>query len=501
MTQNKFIFRCHSSKYMKANGRDIMRKALIFFLLMWAGAATMAQNQAAKQKLLSSIDQQTDRYSVVARKIWEYAELGYQEKKSSDLLQSELKKSGFAVTAGVGGMPTAFTASYGQGHPIIGILAEFDALPGLSQDAVPEKKVLVSGSPGHACGHNLFGTGSVAAAIAIKEAIQTGNIKGTIRVYGTPAEEGGAGKVYMVRAGLFSDADVVLHWHPGDGNSASASSSLANKSAKFRFYGVASHASSAPEQGRSALDGVEALDYMVNMMREHIPSDARIHYVITKGGDAPNVVPAFAEVYYYVRHPVADTVKSLFERIVKAAQGAALGTGTRMDYEVIHGVYNVLPNETLSLVMDKNLHRVGGVNYDEQEKDFAAALQRSLIKKEPLLAAQTIQPFRVIEKGSGGSTDVGDVSWVVPTAGLSTATFVPGTPGHSWQAVAAAGMSIGNKGMIVAAKTLALTAYDIFTDPSIIKKAQQELQKRREPDFRYESLVGNREVPLNYRDN
>ncbi|HRI22760.1 MAG TPA: amidohydrolase, partial [Panacibacter sp.] len=270
-------------------------------------------------------------YKNIALQIWDFAELGYKEQKSSALLQKTLQENGFILQAGVADIPTAFVATYGSGFPVIGILAEYDALPGLAQEAVPEKKSIEGKAGGHGCGHHLFGTASVAAGIEIKKLIEQKLFTGTIRVYGCPAEEGGSGKVYMVRAGLFKDVDVVIHWHPADDNKVTTTSALANKSAKFRFYGTAAHASAAPEKGRSALDAVEAMDYMVNLMREHVPQETRIHYVITNGGKAPNVVPDFAEVYYYIRHPKRENVVEIFDRVVKAASGAATGTETKMD--------------------------------------------------------------------------------------------------------------------------------------------------------------------------
>jgi aminobenzoyl-glutamate utilization protein B len=302
----------------------------------------------------------------------------------------------------------------------------------------------------------------------------------------------------MVRAGLFKDVDAVIHWHPGSSNSASPGSSLSNKSGKFRFYGVASHAAASPEKGRSALDGVEAMNDMVNMMREHVPQETRIHYVITRGGEAPNVVPAFAEVYYYVRHPQSSDVKSIFERVVKAAQGAALGTETRMEYEVIHGAYNMLPNETLAKIMNDNLRSVGGYTYNEKEKAFAEKIQTTFTGSIPSLAGTAeIAPFKLEE--AGGSTDVADISWVVPTTGLRTATWVPGTSAHSWQAVAAGGTSIGAKGMMVAAKTMALAIIDLYNSPKVIEDAWKELKKRHGDNFVYEPLLGNRKPALDYR--
>jgi len=292
----------------------------------------------------------------------------------------------------------------------------------------------------------------------------------------------------------------MLHWHPGDRNSAAVRGSLANKSAKFRFRGVSAHAAAAPWRARSALDGVEAMNHMVNLMREHVPQETRIHYVITAGGAAPNVTPDFAEVWYYVRHPDPQEVLSIFDRVAAAASGAALGTGTEVDFEVIHGVYALLPNETLARAMHHNLEQVGGVHYAAEERQFAEEIQSSFAGEIPTLeTAAQIQDFVVDPGVTGGSTDVADVSWVVPTVGLSAATWVPGTSAHSWQAVAAGGTSIGNKGMMVAAKTLAMTAVELFGNPDLIAEAKAEHRRRVGPDFRYVPLVGDREPPLDYR--
>ncbi len=454
--------------------------------------------QDARQSALASIDARSDDYARLAREIWDLAEVGYQETESSKLLQAELSAAGFEVESGVAGMPTAFVATFGSGKPVIGILAEFDALPGITQSDAPERTPVDHKAAGHACGHHLFGTGSMAAAIAVKAWLQATGRPGTIRLYGTPAEEGGAGKVYMVREGLFSDVDVVLHWHAGDRNDASPGSSLANKSAKFRFRGVSAHAAAAPERGRSALDGVEAMNHMVNLMREHVPEDTRIHYVITSGGSAPNVIPDFAEVFYYVRHPDPEEVQALFDRVVKASEGAAMGTGTTVEHEVIHGIYALLPNDALARVMDRNLRAVGGVTYTAAERAFAAKVRESLAADAPPLdMAAAIEPYGI--KEAGGSTDVADVSWVVPTTGLRTATWVPGTAAHSWQAIAAGGMSIGTKGMLVAAKTLTLTAIDLLSNPETLSAAADEYRTRVGPDFTYVPLVGNRPPPLDYR--
>ena len=386
-----------------------------YILLIFTCCTLSLVAQKKEQDIITQLEAKTDFYDAIAKTIWANPELGYLEENSSALLQKTLLDEDFKIQTGVAEIPTAFVAEYGSGTPVIAILAEFDALPGISQKAQTTKEPVIEGGAGHACGHHLFGTASTAAGIAVKDWLKKTGTTGTVRVYGTPAEEGGAGKVYITRAGLLNDVDAVLHWHPGNQNSASATSTLANKSAKFRFYGEASHAAGAPWRGRSALDGVEAMNYMTNLLREHVPPETRIHYVITRGGEAPNVVPAFAEVFYYVRNPEAVNVKSIFEKVVKAAEGAAMGTHTEMNYEVIHGLYNILPNETLARVMYENLKKVGGVVYNEEETKFGEEIIATYPDVNASLAsANKIQDFVVREKGSGGSTDVGDVSWLVP---------------------------------------------------------------------------------------
>jgi aminobenzoyl-glutamate utilization protein B len=473
-------------------------KTAVFFILctLLAPAAVAADSGDGMRQFLAK---RQARDAEIARSIWDWAEVGYQEVKSSALLQEELSKAGFKVEPGVAGIPTAFVATAGAGKPVIGILAEFDALPGITQDAVPEREPIAGKPSGHACGHHLFGTASVSAAIAIADWLKQSGTPGTLRVYGTPAEEGGSGKVYMVRAGLFDGVDAVMHWHASDANSAGLDRSLANKTAKFRFHGLSAHASGAPDRGRSALDGVEAMNTMANLLREHIPTDARMHYVITSGGSAPNVVPDFAESYYYVRHADPLMTQQIFDRLVKTGEGAALGTGTRMEYEVIGGVYNLLPNEPLARVMHAKLTEVGGVKYSADEQTFAETLYANLNAPNMQLGSQEqVQAFEFQRPGIG-STDVADVSWTVPTVGLRTATWVPGTPAHSWQATAAGGMSIGYKGMNVASQTLALMGHELFTRPELLATARAEFEKRRGPDFRYEPMLGDRAPALDYR--
>ena len=474
-----------------SHGNYLLGASLLAALLNCAAGARAGEIE-------SLVDDQLEVGIGLADTIWRHAELGYLEQKSSAALQSYLGGQGFSLETGLAGMPTSFVASYGRGGPVIGILAEFDALPGLSQDAVAERRALVEGAAGHACGHHLFGAASATAGVAIARWLDDNDHAGTVRVYGTPAEEGGSGKVYLTRAGLFDDVDVVLHWHPGDKNTAAASSSTANKSGRFTFHGKAAHAASAPDRGRSALDAVEAMNYMVNLMREHVPSNSRIHYVITNGGDAPNIVPETAEVYYYVRHPRASQVVELFEWVVRTAEAAALGTGTQMTYEVMHGNYPVLPNETLARLVDGNLRSLGGFLYDDSERAFAMEIQKTLGVIPPSIdSTNEVRPFAITQ--GMGSTDVGDVSWNVPTVGFRTATWVPGTPAHSWQAVAAGGTSIGHKGMGLAAKLLARTAQDLIENPDIIDEARSELEQKRGADFEYEALLGDREPPLGYR--
>ena len=444
------------------------------------------------------VEQRRSEAIAIASDLFDYAELGYQEVKSSARLATYLEEHGFAVTTGVAGMPTSFIATRGTGKPVIAVLAEFDALPSLSQAAVPRRQPVVENGAGHACGHHLFGSASATAGIAIAEWLSATGTNGTVRVYGTPAEEGGSGKVYMTREGLFDDVDVALHWHPNDRNVAVPESSNGNKSARFTFRGIAAHAAAAPHRGRSALDGVEAMNYMTNLIREHMPSQARIHYIITHGGDAPNVVPERAQVYYYVRHPERDEVEVLFDRVVAAAEGAALGTGTRVGYEVMHGNYPLLPNEVLARTIYDEMRELGGVTYDETELEFAKAIRKSLFgNQRPLSRAREIAPFEFRQKT--GSTDVGDVSWNVPTAGFGTATWVPGTVAHSWQAVAAGGMSIGHKGMMLAAKVLAATARKLYVDPKLVAAARTEFEQRRGKSFVYRPLLGDRTPPLDYR--
>ena len=476
----------------------VLSATLLFGLPACAQTGFNALSEARASDVLASVDARYETTEEVALSLWEWAEVGYQEERSSKLLQDKLADAGFEVEAGVAGIPTAFVASWGTGGPVIAILAELDALPGINQSAAGRREPIDGKAAGHACGHNLFAAGSLSAALSVRDWLEASGTPGTVRLYGTPAEEGGSGKVYMVRGGLFDDVDFAIHWHADDENSAAARTSLANRSAKFRFTGVSAHAAGAPERGRSALDGVEAMNMMANMMHEHIDQDARMHYVITSGGNAPNVVPDFAEVFYYVRHPKPDGVEDIWERLENAARGAALGTGTDVDWEIIHGNNPLLVNEALAKVMHEKLNQVGGVTYTEEERTFAEKIQTSFLRPALALGSEeTIQPY---DTSLGyGSTDVGDVSYAVPTVGVRTATWVPGTSAHSWQAVAASGMSIGVKGSQVAAKSMALTAIELYLNEDLRAEARAEFDAARGENYEYRSLLGERSPPLDYR--
>lgn len=440
--------------------------------------------------------------SDIAMKIGHFAERGFHEVQSSALLQDRLAGAGFEIETGVAGMPTAFVASYGSGEPVIGFLAEFDALPGLSQAAVPHRQLVPGQNAGHGCGHNLLGTGSVLAAIATADWLRAAGHAGTVRVYGTPAEEGGGGKVYMVREGLFEDVTAVMNWHPDSFNASMTIPNLAAMTGIFQFRGQAAHAAVAPELGRSALDGVEAMNMMVNMMREHIGEKTRVHYAITSTNRASNVVPDFAEVKYTSRDPNPKEMKAVWERIKKAAEGAARGTETTVDYEIVAGYYGYLPNDELAAISYKHLERLSGISYTPEELDFARTMAETLpdrpdVASDVAASAAAIRPFA---PGStdvwSASSDVGDVSWTVPTNWVRTAAWVPGTKAHTWQSAAASNTTIGVKAMHLAAKVLALTAVELFQSPASVDRIQAEFERRTGKDFAYEPFIGDRQPPL-----
>lgn len=477
--------------------------ALACCLILANGQPLHAQSDLHRQ-VMKLVDDSSANWKQVSRQIWGFAELGYHEEKSSRLLQSQLKAAGFDVESGVADEPTGFIASYGQGKPVIAILGEFDALPGLSQQAVPERDPVTAGAPGHGCGHNLLGAGAALAAVAVKQYMQANHIRGTLRYYGTPAEESGDGKVYMVRAGVFKDVDVVLHWHPGDSNVVADGGELAITTARFTFHGIAAHAAMAPDRGRSALDAVMLMGTGIEYLREHVPSNTRIHYIISKGGVAANVVPDLAQMELMARHPSNATLEDIWNRIVDIAKGAALMTGTTYEVTNVGGDANIVSNDALAEVEQKNLEEVGGFTLDETQRKFALDLQKSLkIDSPPSLdLTHQIEPLhRPDPYAPAASTDVGDVSWVVPTIGFTTATFVPGVAPHTWQAAASAGMSIGQDGMVVASKVLALTAMDLFSNAQLISAAKADFAKELAGKTYHSSIPEGQKPPLNYRSN
>ncbi len=460
------------------------------------------QQSTGHNQIKELVDRHSEQYIQTSETIWEYAEVGYREEKSSTLLQSNLKAAGFRVEASVAGEPTAFIANYGQGKPVIAIMGEFDALPGLSQAATPDRSPVVQSAPGHGCGHNLLGAGAALAAVALKEYMAANHIAGTLRYYGTPAEEGGSGKVYMIRAGLFRDADVVLHWHPWDENAVINGGFLANTSAKFKFHGKAAHAAVAPERGRSALDAVMLMGTGLEFLREHVASNSRIHYIISNGGAAPNIVPDTAEIYLQARSPSLPALEQIWARIQKIGEGAGLMTETTFDVKIIHSSANIVANDALAAIAQKNLEEVGGFHYTAGENRFAQELQKSLPPDGAgdLSSTAIIQPLRKVDPNApSGSTDAGDVTWNVPSIGFTTATFVPGVVPHTWQSTASAGMSIGQRGMLVAAKALAITGADLFTNPQLVQDAKADFDRKLQGKTYKSGIPPGQKPPLDYR--
>jgi aminobenzoyl-glutamate utilization protein B len=489
------------SPYRSSKTRMLLRMAALAAVVTCAAAAQGASGDHAQ--LLQLVDQNAAHWQQVSKQIWDYAELGYHETKSSELLQEQLKAAGFRVQAGVADEPTAFIASYGEGKPVIAILGEFDALPGLSQQAEPTREPVKASAPGHGCGHNLLGSGAALAAVSLKQYMAEHHVAGTLRYYGTPAEEGGSGKVYLVRDGAFKDVDVVLHWHPGNSNAVNNGGMLAVVSAKFTFHGVAAHAAMSPDRGRSALDAVMLMGNGIEFLREHVPSNTRIHYIISKGGVAPNIVPDLAQIDLMARSPSNTTLKEIWDRIQKIAQGAALMTGTTLEMRDIGSDANIIPNDPLAAVAQKNLQEVGGYTLNPEQTKFALELQKTFGMDTPpsLDASKEIEPLKKFDPNApAASTDVGDVSWNVPTIGFSAATWPAGTAAHSWQAAATSGMSIGQQGMVVAAKAIALTAIDLFTDPALVQAAKDDFKKQLAGKSYYTAIPAEQKPLINYRN-
>lgn len=448
-----------------------------------------------KQAVIEWVDNNATTLSEMSDKIWSYEEVAFQETKSSKLLADYAESQGFKVTRGVAEIPTAFIAEYGSGKPVIAILGEFDALPGLSQKTVPTKDPLHEGGAGHGCGHNLFGVASLGAATAIKELIANGKLKGTVRFYGTPAEEKFFGKLWMVRAGLFEDVDVCMDWHPSDETKVAVQSGLALVDFIVEFKGQAAHASADPWNGRSASDALELYTTGINYYREHVKPTVRIHYHIQDAGVVVNVVPDYSKIWVRVRDTKRDGMEAVWKQVERMAEGAAIMANVDYKISLVSGVHEVLVNRTGATALQKNLEYLGSIQYTTEETDFAKKIQESTGKNQIGMEA-SIQPMEeTLEHPGGGSTDVGDVSFVVPVIRLSATTGPKGTPWHSWAVVACGGMSIGHKGMWYASKSLAMTMVDLFQNESLRNDVNKEF-KERKGDYVYKGIIPDGPPPI-----
>jgi aminobenzoyl-glutamate utilization protein B len=459
-----------------------MKKIIVYSVLAFAVFPSFAQSKkisANKQSVIQSVDKNQSDYTKMSDAVWAYAETALKEHKSAKLLADYAEQKGFRVKRGVAGMPTAFVAEYGSGKPVLGIMGEYDALPGISQKAQPNKEPLETGAAGHGCGHNLFGVASLGAAIAVKDLIQQGKLKGTIRFYGTPAEESVGGKIYMAREGLFNDLDACMDWHPDTEIAANNQSSQALIDFIVEFKGKAAHAAYDPWNGRSAVDGAELFTTGVNMLREHVKPSVRMHYVIQNGGQVPNVVPEYSKVWMWVRDSKREGVDVVFNRVKDIAQGAALMSGTEAKVTIQTGDYEILVNTTGAEAMQKNLEILGPIKYTTDELSFAKELHKNTQIKEEGFSS-SVSPLKPTkEDPAGGSSDVGDVSWIVPEVGLIVTTAPKDVPWHSWAVVACGGMSIGHKGMQYAAKAMALTLVDLFENENLRKEIRAEFEMRK----------------------
>ena len=475
--------------------RRIALLLLALLAVLTAGARTPKKGKADIG--VKYLDAHFAMYDSLQKSIFNYAETAYGEIRSVEQWTRYLESEGFTVERNAGGIPTAFVASFGSGSPVIGMMAEYDAIAGMSQDTVPYRKPLIPGAPGHACGHNVLGTGSIAGAVAVSKYLAASGASGTVKLFGCPAEEGGGGKAYMMTGGVFDGLDAMLDWHPDTRNTVNKATGLANVQVLFTFKGKSSHASGAPDAGRSALDAVESFNYMMNMMREHVPQTSRIHYVITDGGKAPNVVPDRASVKYFFRSPSRETVQDILSRALKAAEGAAMGTGTTFDYELVSGNYERLPNDEMAALVGRSLQKVGGISLDEREMEFA----REVASVSGANASLIDRLSKVVPPADEGyeayvSSDVGNVTWAVPTGSFRYSCFTPGGVGHSWQQVASCGTTIGTKGAIGAAKVLYYSAVELITDARLLSRVREEFLSRRGPDFTFQPMMGNRRPPF-----
>lgn len=466
-----------------------MKKILALFLLGLISGNLSAQKMTKhKKEVVASIEKHKENLIQISDSIWALAETAFEERISAELLADYAEKNGLKVTRGVADIPTAFTATYGSGKPVISVLGEFDALPGLSQNTVPTKDPMIEGAPGHGCGHNMFGAASLGAAIAIKEQIEAGNIKGTVKFLGTPAEEKFFGKIWMVEAGLWDDVDVNVSWHPSAEIEADVQSGLSLVDFIVEFYGQAAHASADPWNGRSASDALELYTTGINYYREHIRPTSRIHYHIQDGGQVVNVVPDYAKIWVRVRDPKRKVMLPTYEQVKKMAEGAAIMANVDHKVSLVSGIYETLVNRAGGEIMQGNLELLGPITYTQEEIAYGKAIQKATGKPEVGMDAE-IRPLRETEElPGGGSTDVGDVSWNVPNINLGVTVAPKDTPWHSWAVVACGGMSIGHKGMVYAAKAMGMTMLDLFEDPKLVEKVKEEY-KTRKGDEKYEAMI------------
>lgn len=474
-----------------------MKKLLLFFVMITTHVSAQSTNEL-KSRVIERVEAHADDLIKLSDAIWEYAEIAFKENQSAKALSDFAEMHGFTVKRGVGEIPTAFTAEYSNGDgPIIGIMGEFDALPGLSQETKPFKSPLVESAPGHGCGHNIFGAASLGAAIAIKEMLESVELQGTIRFYGTPAEEKFFGKLWMIRAGLFDDIDVMMDWHPSNKTEADVQSSLALVDFLVEFHGQAAHASGDPWNGRSAGDALELYTDGINMYREHIKPTVRIHYHIQDAGKVVNVVPDYSKIWVRVRDTKRAGLQEVYERVMAMAEGAAIMANVDYEVSLISGIHEVLPNRTGGAALQTNLETLGTIEYTEEEEEFAKAIQRATQKPEIGLDMEILPLKETAEHPMGGSTDVGDVSFIAPTIRLRGTTAPAGTPWHSWAVVATGGMSIGHKGLVYASKALSMTMIDLYKNPELIEQIKAEFQERK-GDYVYEGMVPPGPPPLDF---
>lgn len=467
-----------------------MKKYYLFFYLVFAGSLFDVYGQMTdlKTSIVESVEQHKKNLINISDQIWSHAETALEETKSAQLLADYASKNGFEVEMGVAGMPTAFVATYGSGRPVISVLGEFDALPGLSQKASPNKDPLQEGAAGHGCGHNLFGAASLGAAVAIKEAIERGDLKGTVKFFGTPSEEKYFGKIWMVQAGLWDDVDVNISWHPAANTEADVQSSLALIDFKIEFFGQAAHASADPWNGRSASDALELYTTGVNYYREHVQPTVRMHYHIQDGGQVVNVVPDYSRLWMRVRDTKRTTMMPVYEQLRRMAEGAAIMANVDYKISLISGIYEVLVNRAGGTIMQSNLELLGPITYTDEEIAFGKGIQQATGKPEVGMDSEIKPLLATKEHPGGGSTDVGDVSWNVANINLGVTTAPKGTPWHSWAVVACGGMSIGHKGLVYAAKAMAMTMADLLDQPELVEKVKAEYVERKGTDV-YEAMV------------